>query len=552
MPLRPQPNGPPPAPEVVAGEQEYKLLFDRNPQPMLVYAVTTRQIMAANDAAVASYGYTREEFLAMSIDDLTPGEDAAMVQAYLRSLPPEGRRGPSFARPWRHQRHDGVVIDIEITSDEVLLAGERCRLCLCQDVTERNKVTAQLAITRDAAVEASNLKSAFLANMSHEIRTPMSGVIGMNELLLGTELTQEQRFYAEQVTASGEQLLAIINDVLDVAKIEAGRLELDVVEFDLRATVDQACAVASVRLHEDGLRLDLNIDPRVPVRARGDGGRLRQILLNLVANAVKFTAEGAVTVTVTARAHEAGHMLVRFEVHDTGIGIDAAQLDDMFEPFTQADASTARNYGGTGLGLAIARELVELMGGTMGAQSEPGQGSTFWFEVALGVVAGAAPPAPGDESGAPAAAARGDDAPIVLVAEDSPVNQVVAVRTLERCGYRADVACDGQEALAALAARRYDAILMDCQMPVMDGYEATAEVRRRSHGGAPRTPVIAMTAHAMAGDRERCLAAGMDDYISKPMRAHTLDEVLQRWIPGAPSLAVAEPTAPARDGAAVA
>ena len=223
--------------------------------------------------------------------------------------------------------------------------------------------------------------------------------------------------------------------------------------------------------------------------------------------------------------------MIRAEVTDTGIGIDPAVLDEMFEPFTQADSSTTRHFGGTGLGLAIARELVELMGGTIGAESEPGAGSTFWFELQLGApLADGGAPEGGRERPPERAAGLHAGAPTVLVAEDSPVNQIVAVRTLERCGFRAEVASDGREALAALAAARYDAVLMDCQMPGMDGYEATAELRRRERDGGHRTPVIAMTAHAMAGDRERCLAAGMDDYIGKPMRSQALAEVLGRWI----------------------
>jgi PAS domain S-box-containing protein len=531
------------AAQLRASEEQHRLLFEHNPQPMLAYDRATLRIVAISNAAVASYGYSREEFLAMTIKDLGPGEDVDSLELYLATLLSARRRGLVVARPWRHQYKDGTIIDVEVTSDDLILGGLECRIALCQNVTERNKASAELAIARDEAVEASNMKSAFLANMSHEIRTPMNGVIGMNELLLDTNLDDEQRAYAEQVARSGEQMMAIINDVLDVSKIEAGQLELDVNDFSLRETIEQACAVAGFEAQAKGLAMELQFAEEVPQCTRGDGRRLRQALLNLVSNAVKFTSEGSVLVRVSATGQAGGDTRIRVEVTDTGIGIDPAALERMFEPFTQADASTTRNYGGTGLGLAIARELVELMGGTIGAHSEPGRGSTFWFELDLGepVADDRAPVHPREVK---AAAVRlGSAAPLVLVAEDSPVNQIVAVRALERCGCRAQVAADGREALQALATRRYDAVLMDCQMPEMDGYEATSQLRSREQGGAHHTPVIAMTAHAMKGDLEKCLAAGMDDYISKPMRYQALVDTLRRWVP-----ALSDPVAEATDG----
>ena len=513
-----------------ANERQHRLLFELNPQPVFVYDRHTLEILAVSNATVRSYGYTREELLSMSVIDVRPESERAAFLDYLQS----GRRsiGSEIATPWRHQYKDGTVVDVEITSDDVIFAGRECRIALCHNVTERNRAAAELATARDEAVEASNLKSAFLANMSHEIRTPMNGVIGMTELLLDTELSREQRSYAEQVARSGEQMLTLINDILDVSKIEAGQLELDVGDFDLHDTIRQTCALAGLQADATGISLDVAIAPDTPREVRGDARRLRQVLLNLVANAVKFTAAGGVSVRVgidAAPRGDDGGILMRVAVSDTGIGIDPAILDHIFEPFTQADASTTRTYGGTGLGLTIVRELVELMGGTIGCKSEPGVGSTFFFTVPLApALAGAPPPGP-----APAPAAHSETwirAPRLLVVEDSPVNQVVAVRTLERLGCTCDVAADGREALEALAGREYDAVMMDCQMPVMDGYEATAELRRRE-SGARHTPVIAMTAHAMKGDAERCLAAGMDDYIAKPMRRELLLEALYRWIP---------------------
>jgi len=381
---------------------------------------------------------------------------------------------------------------------------------------------------RDEAVDASNMKSAFLRNVSHEIRTPMNGVMGMTELLLQTPLNDEQRTYAEQVEQSGEHMLTIINDILDISQIETGRVELEMSEFDLYEAVERACVPGGLEAQAKGVALEIEVDQQAARRVRGDGARVRQVLMNLVGNAVKFTAEGSVRVRVMPRPETAVGG-VRFEVVDTGIGIEPAMLERMFEPFVQADGSTTRKYGGNGLGLSIAKELVELMGGLIGAESEPGHGSTFWFELPMQRVTSVSGQT-GRERGAALAERRPNtNAPLVLVVEDSPVNRLVTVRVLERCGFRAHVVNDGQEALDALSMQAYDAVLMDCQMPELDGYEATRELRRRE-GDGRRTPVIAMTAHAMTGDRERCLASGMDDYIAKPVRSQALVAVLQRWI----------------------
>jgi signal transduction histidine kinase/ActR/RegA family two-component response regulator len=496
--------------QLLTSEEHYRLLFEQNPQPMLVYDRRTFAIITVNDELVVRYGYGREELLSMTIRDLwAPGSIAGDER--------------------RHRYRDGTIVDVEIAGASLTLGDRACQIALYHNVTERQKTLAALARARDEAVEASNMKSAFLANMSHEIRTPMNGVIGMNQLLLDSDLTPEQRSHAELAARASEQMMIVINDILDVSKIEAGLLELDVTDFVLHETIEQACAVVGLEANAKGIKLRVRIDPDVPRAVRGDAGRLRQVLLNLLVNAVKFTAAGAVMVRVHATHGRGNATTIRCEVTDTGIGIDAQVLDRMFDLFTQADTSATRKYGGTGLGLAIARELIDLMGGTIGAQSEPGRGSTFWFELDLSPPLGSSPTplSPGEET--VSARPLGATAPLVLVAEDTPMNQIVAVRALERCGYRAQVVSDGHQALQALSARRYAAVLMDCQMPEMDGYEATMQLRR-DEGNDRHTPVIAMTAHAMKHDRAKCLAAGMDDYISKPMRRQTLVDTLRRWI----------------------
>jgi PAS domain S-box-containing protein len=516
-------------------EERYRMLFEQNPQPMAAYDRHTLEIVAVNDAMLDKYGYSRDELHAMLIKDLLPAEEADMLLRFLDAHPEGVRPEDATSKEWSELRHhrlkDGTLIDIEVTSNNLEIDGRECRIAIFVDVTERNKTARELAVARDRAVEASNMKSAFLANMSHEIRTPMNGVIGMNDLLLRSDLSGVQRQYAEQVARSGDQMLSLINDILDIAKLEAGHIELDLGDFNLHETIEQTCSVAAMQARDKGLRFELEFEPEVPQHVRGDSRRLQQVLLNLVSNAVKFTSEGSVGVRVHATS-DAGHATrIRVAVADTGIGIDSASLERMFEPFTQADVSTTRIYGGTGLGLAIVRELVQLLGGTISAESEPGQGSVFRFEFEL--EGPHAPSVPATQNPSAALSPSWINTPLVLVAEDSTVNQIVAARALERCGCRAEVVADGREALRALAANRYDAVLMDCQMPVMDGYEATSELRRREDGER-HTPVIAMTAHAMDGDRERCLAAGMDDYVSKPMRHADLVEALMRCIPQMP------------------
>ncbi len=370
--------------ELRSSAEQYRLLFDQNPLPMLVYARNTFQIIAANRALINSYGYSAAELLSMTIRDLLPPDDVDTLVEFLAAAPSGVQPSPLGGAPdksWHHQYRDGTIIDVEVTTSNVMWEGTEARIALFLNVTERYRAAAELIAARDEAVKALHVKTRFLANMSHEIRTPMNGVIGMNELLLDTDLTDEQRFYVEHVAHSGGQMMAIINDILDMSKIEAGQVELDVDDFDLHEMIEHTCAVAGLRAKGKSIEFGYEIGPDVPHAVRGDCRRLRQVLLNLIYNAIKFTEEGAVTVCVTARPESSDGPAILFEVIDTGIGMEQADLERMFEPFTQADASTTRRYGGTGLGLAIAKELVEMMGGTMGAESEPRRGSAFWVEL---------------------------------------------------------------------------------------------------------------------------------------------------------------------------
>ncbi len=450
--------------------------------------------------------------------------DAESERRCHQALARAARFGERVSLDLRTHINHGAVTWLRLAGEVVEYQGERHLVGITQNVTADKLAELELVEAKEVAERALKVRSEFLANMSHEIRTPMNGVIGMTSLLLDADLPAQQREHLETIRASGESLLRLINDILDFSKIDAGRIDFERLPFSTRSLFTGVVDMLGVQARNRRITLDLGIDDAVPASLVGDVTRLRQVLVNLVHNAVKFTDEGGVSVAVGGRPLNDGAFEIEIRVADTGIGIAPAEVDRLFEAFVQQDASTTRKYGGTGLGLSISQRLVQLMGGTIDVASEPGAGTTFTVRLPLPVAAEVVPERAEVTANARAAETDGAMALKVLLAEDISINQMVARRMLARLGCATDVVDDGEAAVQAVRDGSYDVVLMDVQMPVVDGLEATPRIRADT--GARQPWIIALTANAMADDRTRCLAAGMDDFLTKPITLAALAAVL--------------------------
>ncbi|MBB4798522.1 PAS domain S-box-containing protein [Brevundimonas bullata] len=480
-------------------------------------------------------GWTYEDMSGQSTDYVHPEDRLQVLQAISAAV----KTGQPTRLEHRAVHRQGHTVWVE--SAFKALTDEHGQVddvvVVIRDMTQRKLLEDEVIEAKERAEKAAQAKSEFLANMSHELRTPLTSVIGFSGLLQASEaLPAEERVYVERIATASEALLGVINDILDYSKLEANAIEMDPEPFQVAALVDGAAAIVEGQCVAKGLSLKVVADAAMPEVLTGDAGRLRQVMLNFLSNAVKFTGKGGVTLRVGGRPEGDGRWRLRVAVTDTGIGIPAEKIEQLFERFTQADASTTRVYGGTGLGLAISRRLIEIMGGEIGVDSRPGEGATFWFETPLaqGGVLGRLANDAGDLA-APGGMAGGR----ILMADDAPGNRELVSAILRGLGLEIDTVCDGAEAVQAMQTGAYDLVLMDVHMPVMDGLTATREIRRMQAGSGHRTPILALTANVQADQVARCLDCGMDGHLAKPIQIPELAGALAHWLAGGDPAALA-------------
>ncbi|MGH9326985.1 MAG: ATP-binding protein [Terriglobia bacterium] len=521
-------------------EQRYRELLD-NASDIVYTHDLEGKLITWSKAGELITGYEQQELVQRNLVELVLPERREAVRAWIRQIV-EGQAPATFELVITAKNGHPVILDV--STRIITRGGGRAGILgFARDITARKHSEEEAQRARAAAEAASRLKSEFLANMSHEIRTPMNGILGMTELALESDLSPEQREFLAVVKMSADSLLDIINDILDFSKIEAGKLELDSAPFSLRYLLETTLKPFMIRARQKGLHLACDFDPRVPDGLMGDSTRLRQVLTNLAENAIKFTEKGSIRVSVQAVALNQDQVVLRFDVTDTGIGIPPEKQQIVFEAFTQADGSTTRKFGGTGLGLTITKKLVSMMGGEINVQSEAGQGSAFSFTLPFPLTQNSFREASGQsvlasEAIAPpalesfAVPREAGPSPRILLAEDNAANRKLILHLLQKQGYTLEAAKDGREALAILekaGPSGFDAVLMDIQMPHMNGFEVTRIIRHNEDGSHTHLPIIALTAHAMKGDMERCLQAGMDGYIAKPIDREELYATVGRF-----------------------